>query len=47
MGKLTNMAIRNLKTPGRHPDGETLYLAISPAGAKIVGTEAYNQGPAP
>ena len=32
MGKLTDRRIRNLKTPGRHPDGETLYLVVAPSG---------------
>ena len=34
MGKLTDRSVRNLKTPGRYPDGETLYLKIWPGGAK-------------
>ena len=34
MGKLTDRSVRNLKTPGRFPDGETLYLKIWPSGAK-------------
>ena len=34
MGKLTDRSVRNLKTPGRFPDGETLYLKIWPGGAK-------------
>ena len=32
MAKLTDRRIRNLKTPGRHPDGETLYLVVAPSG---------------
>ena len=32
MGRLTDRRIRNLKTPGRHPDGETLYLVVAPSG---------------
>ena len=34
MGKLTDASIRRLSTPGRHPDGATLYLLVSQAGAK-------------
>ena len=34
MAKLTDRRIRNLKTPGRHPDGETLYLVVSHSGHK-------------
>ena len=34
MGKLTDRAIRNLEAPGRHADGDTLYLVIYPSGAK-------------
>ena len=34
MSKLTDRRIRNLKAPGRHPDGETLYLVVSPSGYK-------------
>ena len=34
MGRLTDRRIRNLKTPGRHPDGETLYLVVSHSGHK-------------
>lgn len=33
MGKLTAVAVKHAK-PGRHPDGEGLYLLVSPAGAK-------------
>ena len=32
MGRLTDRRVRNLKTPGRHPDGETLYLVVAPSG---------------
>ncbi len=34
MGKLTDRTIRNLETPGRHTDGDTLYLVIYPSGTK-------------
>ena len=34
MGKLTDRTIRNLEAPGRHTDGDTLYLVIYPSGAK-------------
>ena len=34
MGKLTDRAIRNLKKPGRHADGDTLYLVLWPTGSK-------------
>ena len=34
MGRLTDRRIRNLKSPGRHPDGETLYLVVSHSGHK-------------
>ena len=34
MGKLTALSARALSTPGRHGDGDGLYLYISPAGAK-------------
>ena len=34
MGKLTDRAIRNIKAPGKYPDGETLNLLVSPSGAK-------------
>ena len=34
MGRLTDRGIRYLKTPGRHPDGETLYLVVSHSGHK-------------
>ena len=32
MARLTDRGIRSLKTPGRHPDGETLYLVVSRSG---------------
>ena len=32
MGRLTDRGIRNIKAPGRHPDGETLYLVVSRSG---------------
>ena len=32
--KLTDRQVRNLKTPGRHPDGATLYLVVWPSGSK-------------
>src|SRR3954454_24593083 len=28
------MAVRNMKTPGRHGDGNGLYLIVDPSGAK-------------
>lgn len=31
---LTAVAVRNLKTPGRHADGGGLYLVVDPSGAK-------------
>ena len=34
MGKLTDRAIRNLKAPGRHPDGDTLFLLVTSSGSK-------------
>ena len=34
MGKLTDRAIRSLEAPGRHSDGDALYLVIYPSGAK-------------
>ncbi len=34
MGKLTDRTIRNLETPCRHTDGDTLYLVVSPSGDK-------------
>ena len=34
MGKLTDRAIRTLKASGRHPDGDTLFLVVSPSGSK-------------
>ena len=34
MGKLTALSARVFSTPGRHGDGDGLYLYISPAGAK-------------
>ena len=30
----TAVAVRNEKTPGRHPIGETLYLMVWPSGSK-------------
>jgi integrase len=32
--KLTDRQVRNLKTPGRYPDGATLYLVVWPSGSK-------------
>ena len=32
MARLTDRGIRSLKTPGRHPDGDTLYLVVSRSG---------------
>ena len=32
--QLTDMEIRNYKTPGRYPDGATLYLVVWPSGSK-------------
>ena len=32
--KLTVVKIKSLKTPGRHSDGENLYLHIAPNGRK-------------
>lgn len=34
MGKLTVMAVKALKTPGRHADGHGLYLVIKTGGAR-------------
>ena len=34
LGKLTDRTVRNLEAPGRHPDGDTLYLLVYPSGAK-------------
>ena len=34
MGKLSATKVRNLKEPGKHSDGETLTLLVSPSGAK-------------
>ena len=31
---LTDRQVRNLKTPGRYPDGATLYLVVWPSGSK-------------
>lgn len=33
MNKLTAVAVRTLKKPGRHPDGDNLYLDVKPSGA--------------
>ena len=33
-GKLTALRVRNEKKPGRHSDGDNLYLQVSPSGAK-------------
>ena len=32
--KLSDLKVRNLKTPGRYPDGATLYLVVWPSGSK-------------
>ncbi len=32
MGRLTVMAVKALKTPGRHADGDGLYLVIKTGG---------------
>ena len=32
--KLTDRQVRNYKTPGRYPDGATLYLVVWPSGSK-------------
>ena len=32
--RLTDLKVRNLKTPGRYPDGATLYLVVWPSGSK-------------
>ena len=34
MGKLSDRTIRNLQTPGKHSDGDTLFLVVSPSGSK-------------
>jgi integrase len=34
MKKLTDAQLRNVMTPGKHADGEGLYLEVTPAGAK-------------
>ena len=34
MGKLTHLKVKGLKTPGRHADGDTLYLQVGPSGTK-------------
>jgi integrase len=34
MGSLTNLSVKNLKTPGRYHDGNNLILAVYPSGAK-------------
>ena len=34
MSKLSDVKVRKLKMPGRHPDGDTLYLKVSPSGNK-------------
>ena len=38
----TAVAIRNEKTPGRHPIGETLYLMVWPGGNKVLGAEDFH-----
>ena len=32
MGKLTALTAKSLSTPGRHGDGDGLYLNIAPGG---------------
>ena len=32
--RLTTLRVRSIKTPGRHADGNGLYLAVDPSGAK-------------
>ena len=32
--RLSDLKVRNLKTPGRYPDGATLYLVVWPSGSK-------------
>lgn len=32
--RLSAIAVRNVKTPGRYPDGNCLYLEVEPSGAK-------------
>ena len=34
MGKFTDKGIQALTKPGRHPDGDGLYLHVAPAGTK-------------
>ena len=34
MGRLTALAARALSRPGRHGDGDGLYLNIAPSGSK-------------
>ena len=34
MGKLTALAARTLSKPGRHGDGDGLYLNVAPSGSK-------------
>ena len=34
MGKLTGLQIERLRTPGRHPAGEGLYLQVTGAGTR-------------
>ena len=34
MGKLTAISAKNLSKPGRHGDGDGLYLNVAPSGSK-------------
>ena len=34
MGKLTALAAKALSKPGRHGDGDGLYLNVAPSGSK-------------
>jgi integrase len=42
--RLTAMAVRNLSAPGRHPDGNGLYLSVGPTGGKSWAFLYKNKG---
>ena len=45
MGKLNALSAKALSTPGRHGDGDGLYLSIAPSGTKSwVQRTPYSRG---
>ena len=47
MGRLTAISAKNLSKPGRHGDGDGLYLNVAPSGSKSWVQRIVIHGTAP